>query len=314
MHDIDQVALEDSARAPTYEQEDEDYLEFAGEGEGEDETAYEDEYQYEDEEAAETAELELATQLLEVSSEQQLDRFIGDLVRSGVGALSDFARTREGRQLAGILKKAAGRVLPVLGRAAGRAAGGAVSGVTGGPRGSYQRTGERIGGSVGALAKRCFGLELEGLSAEDQEFEVARRFVQFARDAVRECLRRLGTGPARQVSRQAVASAARRLAPGLVTERVLDAPALQRWAVTAVNGAPAKAAAGRAPTAVPADGTPAAAAGSRTPAAAAPGSRTPAATRPALAGTCPDCGGAGALAARGGRWERRGNAIVLFTN
>src|SRR5215470_17631358 len=297
MHDIDQVALEDSARAPTYEQEDEDYLEFAGEGEGEgeDETAYEDEYQYEDEEAAETAELELATQLLDVSSEQQLDRFIGDLVRSGAGALSDFTRTREGRQLAGILKKAAGRVLPVLGRAAGRAVGGAVSSVTGGPRGSYQRTGERIGGSVGALAKRCFGLELEGLSAEDQEFEVARRFVQFARDAVRECLRRLGTGPARQVSRQAVASAGRRLAPGLVTERVLDAPALQRWAVTAVNGAPA-AAADRAPAAVPA---------------VAPGSRAPAAgraaTRPAPAGTCPDCGSTGPLAARGGRWERRGN-------
>jgi len=311
MHDIDQVALEDSARAPTYEQEDEGYLEFEGEDEDEDETAYEDEYQYEDEEAAETAELELATQLLDVSSEQQLDRFIGDLVRSGAGALSDFTRTREGRQLAGILKKAAGRVLPVLGRAAGRAVGGAVSSVTGGPRGSYQRTGERIGGSVGALAKRCFGLELEGLSAEDQEFEVARRFVQFARDAVRECLRRLGTGPARQVSRQAVASAGRRLAPGLVTERVLDAPALQRWAVTAVNGAPA-AAADRAPAAVPADGTPAAVP------AVAPGSRAPAAgraaTRPAPAGTCPDCGSTGPLAARGGRWERRGNAIVLFTN
>jgi hypothetical protein len=306
MHDIDQVALEDSTRAPTYEQEDEGYLEFAGEGE--DETAYEDEYQYEDEyedeEAAEAAELELATQLLEVSNEQELDRFIGNLVRSGAGALSNFARTREGRQLGGILKKAAGRVLPVLGSAAGRAVGGAVARATGGPRDSYQQTGARLGRSVGAMAKRYFGLELEGLSPEDQEFEVARRFVQFARDAVRESQRRLGTGPAQQVSRQAVASAGRRLAPGLVTERVLDAPGLQRWAVTATNGASAKAAADRAPTAASAGRTPA----------AAPERRTPAAVRPAPAGTCPNCGGTGALAARGGRWERRGNAIVLFTN
>jgi len=307
MHDIDQVALEDTARAPTHEQEDEDYLEFAGEGE--DETAYEDELalhetEYEDEgEAAEAAELELASQLLEVRSEQQLDRFIGDLLRSGADALSDFARTREGRQLGGILKQAAGRVLPVLGRAVG----GAVAGATEGSRRSYQRTGARLGGAVGALAERAFGLELEGLSAEDQEFEVARRFVQFARDAVRECLRRLGTGPARQVARQAVASAGQRLAPGLVTERVLDAPALQRWAAAAT----------RAPAAAPADGAPAGPAGvpaSRAPAAAS-GTRAPAASqaaaRPAAVGTCPACG-TGLLATRGGRWERRGNAIVLF--
>jgi hypothetical protein len=326
MHDIDQVALEDSARAPTYEQEDEEYLEFAGEGEGE--TAYEDElalpegegegeYEDEDEEAAEAAELELATELLEVSSEQELDRFIGNLVRSAAGAVSDFTRTREGRQLGGILKQAAGRALPVLGRAAGRAIGGAIAGATEGSRRRYQRTGARIGDAVGAAAKRYFGLELEGLSPEDQEFEVARRFVQFGRDAVRECLRRLGTGPARQIAQQAVASAGQQLAPGLVTERVLDAPALQRWAATAANRALAAAPASRAPgaasrapaarAAVPAKRAPAAAAGNG----ASAGSQ--AAARPAPVGACPDCG-AGLLATRGGRWERRGNAIVLFTN
>jgi hypothetical protein len=312
MHDIDQVALEDSARAPRYEQEDEGFLEFAGEGE--DETAYEDEfglpeaedeYEDEDEEAAEAAELELATELLEVRTEQELEQFIGKLLRSGAGALSQFARTREGRQLGGILKQAAGRALPVLGRAAGRAVGGAVAGATGGSRRRSQQRGARIGGSVGDLAKSIFGLELEGLSAEDREFEVARRFVQFAQDAVRECQRRLGTGPARQVAQQAVASAGRRLAPGLVTERVLDAPALQRWAATAANRALAAAPANRAP-AVPAKRVPAAASGNRAPGASR------AAARPGPVAICPDCGAG--LATRGGRWERRGNAIVLFTN
>lgn len=295
MHDIDQVALEDS-RAPTYEQEDEDYLEFAGEGEDETEDEYE--YEDEDEEAAETAELELATEFLEVHSEQELDRFIGKLLRSGAGALSDFARTREGRQLGGILKQAAGRVLPVLGRAAGRAVGGAVAGATGGSRAKYQRTGARVGGSVGALAKRCFGLELEGISPEDQEFEVARRFVQFARDAVRQCLGRLGTGPARQIAQNAVTSAGQRLAPGLVTERMLDAPAIQRWAATAAR-TPAAPAARAAPSAVN---------GNRAPAA----SKATASKAAARASTC-QCG-ANPLAARGGRWELRGNAIVLLPN
>lgn len=303
MHDIDQVALEDSARAPTYEQEDEDYLEFVGEDE--DETAHEDEYQYEDEdeEAAETAELELATEFLEIQGEQELDRFIGKLLRSGAGALSDFARTREGRQLGGILKQAAGRALPVLGRAAGRAVGGAIAGATGGSRRKYQRTGARLGDSVGAMAKRYFGLELEGISPEDQEFEVARRFVQFARDAVRECLSRLGTGPARQIAQEAVASAGQRLAPGLVTERVLDAPALQRWAATAATRAPASAAVPerRAPSAVNRNRAPAASQAGAFPA------------RPARASTCPQCG-ANPLAARSGRWEKRGNAIVLLPN
>jgi hypothetical protein len=308
MHDIDQVALEDSARAPTYEQEDEGYLEFAGEGEDEAayEGEYEGEYEYEDEdeEAAETAELELASEFLEIGGERELDRFIGKLLRSGAGAVSDFARTREGRQLGGILKQAAGRVLPVLGRAAGRAVGGAIAGATGGSRDKYQRTGARLGGSVGALAKRCFGLELEGISAEDQEFEVARRFVQFGRDAVRECLGRLGTGPARQVAQKAATSAAKRLAPGLMTERVLDAPALQRWAATAATRAPASSAA------VPASRAPSAANGNRAPAASQAAART---ARPARVGTCPDCG-ANPLAARGGRWELRGNAIVLLPN
>jgi hypothetical protein len=303
MHHIDQLALEDSPGAPTYEQEDEEYLEFEGEYQGEEEyegqdgEAFEGEdeanSEYEDaEEVAETAELELATEFLEVQNEQHLDRFIGDLMRSASAAVHDFARTREGRQLGGILKQAAGRVLPVLGRAAGKAVGGAVARATGRSVASGRRAGGRAGASLGTLARRSFGLELESISAEDQEFEVARRFVRFGQEAVRDCVQRLGTGPARQVARQAAVTAGRRHAPGLLTDQMLDAAALARSAVSALPAA-------TAPT--PATGR----------AVAQPAA--PARAGAAQSRRCPRCGTA-AVTARGGRWERRGDAIVLFNH
>jgi hypothetical protein len=61
-----------------------------------------------------------------------------------------------------------------------------------------------------------FGLELEGMSAEDRDFEIARRLVRFAQTAV------LGTAaahdsrsPAATVA-EGVARAGQKLAPGLV--------------------------------------------------------------------------------------------------
>lgn len=262
MHDIDQVALEESSTAPSFEQEDENFLEFYNEYEDEEETEEEDE----DEEIGETAELELAEQFLEITSEQELEHFIADVVRSAAQGRSDFTRTREGRQIGGILKQAAGRVLPAVGRPADLPD-------------PHPRPEPQGGNSLSAVAKRCFGLELEGISPEDQEFEVARRFVRFARDAIRNCLRRAGTGPAGQVTRQATTAAARRWAPGLLTEQVLDAaPLPRRTAAPTVRGTP----------------------------------RTPRPGATAAPPSCPSCG-AGPLTARGGRWERRGNAIVLFT-
>ncbi|HEU5473660.1 MAG TPA: hypothetical protein VFV67_23685 [Actinophytocola sp.] len=271
MHDIDQVQLEESGPplalrereyedeyTGEYEDESEDFLEFEDENEPE---------------LGENAEVELATQFLEITSEQELEHFLGDVLRTVTGAASDFARSREGRQIGGILKKAAGRVLPVLGRAAGGAAGAALAGVTGGSRSRYRKAGARAGGALGTAAKRYFGLELEGMSAEDQEFEVARQFVRFATDAIRNCLRRVGTGPAAQVARQATVAAAREQAPGLITDRMLETARIPR--------------------------------------------SSPAAQRATQTGTAARkrrgcaCGVATGMP-RAGRWEMRGNTIVLL--
>lgn len=264
MHDIDQVQLEEPGPPLTV-------------GEYEDEDEYEDFLEFEDEseygaELDETAELELASQFLEITTEQELEHFLGNLLRTVTGAASDFARSREGRQIGGILKKAAGQVLPVLGRAAGKAMGGALAGATGGSRARYRKGGGAAGAAVGRLAKRRFGLELEGMSGEDQEFEVARQFVRFSTEAIRNLLNQLGTGPAGQVARQAVVAAARRHAPGLVTEQVLTSARIPRSSPAAKQANQAT---------------------------------KPAAAKPK---GC-SCGGG---MPRAGRWELRGNTIVLL--
>jgi hypothetical protein len=167
------------------------------------ETLLEAEYEHEHEagELHEAQEMELASELLEVSNEQELEHFLGKLLSTASGAARSFASSPTGRQLGGILRQTAKRALPVLGRAAGewvRPGGGAA--------------GARLASAAGNL----FGLELEGLSHEDREFEVARSFVRFATDAVRRAASAPPAAPPDAVVNGAVAAAARRYAPGLL--------------------------------------------------------------------------------------------------
>src|SRR5215213_4677599 len=146
--------------------------------------------------------MELASELLEVSSEQELDRFIGDLIKRAGQAAGQFVRSDTGRALGGILKNAARQALPVVGQAVG-------DWVAPG-------TGGAVGSKLAAGAGRVFGLELEGLSSEDREFEVARSFVRFATSAARQAACAPPTGPPPAVARRAVMVAARQHAPGLL--------------------------------------------------------------------------------------------------
>ena len=61
-----------------------------------------------------------------------------------------------------------------------------------------------------------FGLELEGLSHEDREFEVAKQFVKLATDAAQNAAAPPpGASPA-QVAQKALTEAAKKFAPGLL--------------------------------------------------------------------------------------------------
>jgi len=186
---------------------DEPELEYLSEEEMELEMEFEDEEgEFVSEEEAEAededAETELAAELLTVSNEDELDHFLGKLIRRAGRAARGILRTPAGRNLKALLRKAARRVLPVAGRAVGSYLGGARGG--------------DIGSRLAILGGRAFGLELEGLSPEDQEFEIARRYVRMARHAARHAARHRLSGTPSQTARSAFLSAARQHAPGLI--------------------------------------------------------------------------------------------------
>ena len=149
----------------------------------------------------EITEMELATELLSITNESELDRFLGKLFKKAVGGIKKLA----GGPLGGILKGIAKKVLPIAGGALGSFI--PIPGV-----------GTAIGAAAGKAASNLFELELEGLSAEDREFEIARAYVRFAGNAARRAANMRSGNPSRN-ARQAVVNAARKYAPGLVVRR-----------------------------------------------------------------------------------------------
>ena len=199
MHDIDRVLLE-SPQVSEGEEE-----QFLFEDELEQETELEDELEHEHS-LSETQEVELANQILESTSEHELEQFVGDLMRSVADPAGRFARSKTGRYLAGMLKRAATEALPV-------------GGATPGP--SWQDS------------ARYFGVDPEAMSSEDEEFQLGRNFVRFAECAARQAQRRFNSAPPQQVARQALSTAARHHAPGLPVRRIATAAPARRPAVVA---------------------------------------------------------------------------------
>ena len=138
-----------------------------------------------------------------VSSEAELDRFLGDLIKKAGRAAGQFIKSPVGQQLGGLLKGAAKKALPMVGSAVGGYFGG--------------DSGAKIGSQVASTAGRIFGLELEGLSMEDQEFEAAKSFVQFAGEAAKNAASAPQAANPKAIAQQAATAAARQLAPGLLT-------------------------------------------------------------------------------------------------
>lgn len=151
---------------------------------------------------SEIQEMELAAELLEAETEQELEQFIGSVMNAVGGAARRFVASDTGRALGGILRGAARQALPVVGRAVGQwfAPG----------------RGGALGADIAVRSGRLFGLELEGLSPEDKEFEVARQFVRFAASATKQIKQAPRGAPPAQAARAAAARAARLYAPGLL--------------------------------------------------------------------------------------------------
>jgi hypothetical protein len=186
MHDIDRTQMEFDPRMNGYE----------AEYEYEDDAEY-DEYEaeYIDTEVFDEAEvMDLAAELLAVTDDQELDQFLGKLIRKAGKQVGKSVKPGTGRTLGGFLKGAVKKALPIVG------------GVIGGP----------VGGKLASTAGRLFGLELEGLSSEDQEFEVAKRVVRLAESATKKAAMAPARMPPQAAAKAAVVAAAKEHAPGLL--------------------------------------------------------------------------------------------------
>ncbi len=150
----------------------------------------------------ETEEMELAARLLEITDENELEGFIGALIARATGGARGAASSLP---LRGLLHQAAKTALPLIGTGTGNLIAPGI--------------GVPIGSKLAAAAGNLFGLELEGLSPEDQEFEVARRFVRFAGAGARNAARFRGGASPKFAARHALRDAARRHAPGFLRRR-----------------------------------------------------------------------------------------------
>lgn len=194
MHDIDRAM---------YEMHQEHQQEQGGQPQGEWESwevheaneAHEQEHEQHD-----GQEMGLAAELLEVRTDAELDRFLGDLVSGAVSAGRAFVNSDTGRAVGGLLRSAAKQALPAVGGALGNLIAPGVGGQLGSRAASW-------------LANR---LELEGLSHEDREFEAARAFVRFADDTVRQAAAAPPSMAPAQVAVQSAMAAAQRQLPAMV--------------------------------------------------------------------------------------------------
>ena len=125
---------------------------------------------------SEAEELELAAELLSVSSEEELDQFLGKLFK-GIG-----------RGLKKVGRFIGRKVLPVLGKGLKSLAKVALP-IAGKVLGSFipiPGVGTAIGGALGSAAARALELEFDGMDAEEAELEMARRFVRIAATAAQQ--------------------------------------------------------------------------------------------------------------------------------
>lgn len=150
--------------------------------------------------------------LLEVAGEAELEDFLNDLVNSTVAAGSAAVAAPLRKALVAVLQRAARAVMPIHSNGANEA-----------------RFGGAAGTDLKTRAARIFGMELEGLSPEDKEFEVAQQFVRLAADTIGHAAASARAGEPQLVAACALQQAARRYAPGLLQRQAQASPTAGRW-------------------------------------------------------------------------------------
>lgn len=116
----------------------------------------------------EAEENELAMELMSVSSEDELDQFLGKVFKAASkGQKNVGAAAGKTGGLGGLLKGLAKKALPFIGGALGSFI--PIPGV-----------GTAVGSALGSAVSKALEAELAGLELEERELEMARRFVRIA--------------------------------------------------------------------------------------------------------------------------------------
>jgi hypothetical protein len=187
---------------------------------------FEGEFEFEAGVMSEMDEMALASELLSVSNDQELEYFLGGLLKKVAKAGGAFLRSGAGKALTGILRNAAKSALPIAGAALGNLVAPGIGGA--------------IGGKLASMAGKAFGLELEGMSNEDREFEIARRIVRLSHASARNLARIPANVPDQAAARKAFMHAARQVAPGIINNiqaaTAMGSPAYQSSAYAPYGG------------------------------------------------------------------------------
>ncbi|MBX3327259.1 MAG: hypothetical protein U0223_02865 [Nitrospira sp.] len=148
---------------------------------------------------SEAEELELAAELLSVSSEEEMDQFLGKLFK-GIG-----------RGLKKVGRFIGKKVLPVLGKGLRSIAKVALP-IVGKVAGSFipiPGVGTAIGGAIGTAVSNALELEFSGVNAEEAKLEMAHRFVRMAATAAQQAAMAAPGTDAEVVVNEAIVRAAR---------------------------------------------------------------------------------------------------------
>lgn len=140
---------------------------------------------------------EIASEALGISSEAEMEQFLGNLISKASQAIGKFVKTPVGQALGGVLKTAAQQLLPMAGQALGSALGSPA-----------------IGGQLAQAAGGMLGLN--EAEAEEAEYEGAQTLVRLAGDAVKAAASAPSGASPQAVANAAVQQAAQIHAPGLV--------------------------------------------------------------------------------------------------
>jgi hypothetical protein len=146
---------------------------------------------------SEAEEMELAIELLEVTSEIELEQFLGYLFEKAWRGIKPVASSLI-RPLGGVLKTVAKTALPFIATAADTYFGGPAGGA--------------VAGKLGSLVSQALEAEAAGMTAADRDLKKCRQFVRMAGKAAKAmALAPAGTDPIALVQKVLAASAQEKL-------------------------------------------------------------------------------------------------------